>query len=289
MLKASNAVIFGTIYASSGEFTGKITSSSGNIGGWNIEEDSLKTITNAGIYQLNPYINGSPCMRIMDGKAIFGLYGTKMYGYFDDSQYVDISNQGIYAQNTNTNKDNSLYSFAFNNLDNTFTVNCDSCNLYAETTISKHDLLIDNDYYISSSSTWDGVHASIIGRSSSGNIYVGMYYYGNSHHPEYTTSILLSALNVESLGTFKTPDGTVSASDERLKTDICDIGSSEIDFILGLEAKKYKLKKGTSGRYHYGFIAQPVKELMDKTIGDVGLIVKSEKLTSDDPNYVPID
>ena len=28
---------------------------------------------------------------------------------------------------------------------------------------------------------------------------------------------------------------------------------------------------------------------MDKTIGDVGLIVKSEKLTSDDPSYVPID
>ena len=61
------------------------------------------------------------------------------------------------------------------------------------------------------------------------------------------------------------------------------------NFILGLEAKKYKLKNGTSGRYHYGFIAQPVKELMDKTIGDVGLIVKSEKLTSDDQNYVPID
>ena len=116
-----------------------------------------------------------------------------------------------------------------------------------------------------------------------------MYYYGTSHHPEYTANIILSALNVESLGTFKTPDGTVSASDERLKTDICDIGNSEIDFILGLEAKKYKLKKGTSGRYHYGFIAQPVKELMDKTIGDVGLIVKSEKLISDDPNYVPID
>ena len=116
-----------------------------------------------------------------------------------------------------------------------------------------------------------------------------MYYYGNSHHPEYTASILLSALNVYSLGTFYTPNGTVSKSDERLKTDICDIGSSEINFILGLEAKKYKLKKGTSGRYHYGFIAQPVKELMDKTIGDVGLIVKSEKLTSDDPNYVPID
>ena len=96
-----------------GTFNGKIVADSGSIGGWIIEGSALKTTTNAGIYQLNPYINGSPCMRIMDGKAIFGLYGTKMNGYFDDSRYVDISNLGIYAKNTNTNKDNSLYSFAF--------------------------------------------------------------------------------------------------------------------------------------------------------------------------------
>ena len=283
-----------------GTFSGKVVADSGSIGGWNIDSYSL---TNSDIESSSYIMTGDidfnstsgTGTRIGNGHILNGGKDGDLDGDFYRLAWIHNGVVDLYRQPYNTSSYRTIVTsdiiemskndkiwFNANMVSNSF-------ELYANMHISGN-LLIDDNYYISSSRLWNGnIHASIIGRSSSGNIYVGMYYYGNSHHPEYTASIILSALNVSSLGTFHTPDGTVSTSDERLKTDICDIGSSEIDFILGLEAKKYKLKKGTSGRYHYGFIAQPVKELMDKTIGDVGLIVKSEKLTSDDPNYVPID
>ena len=283
-----------------GTFSGTIKADNGNIGGWNIEQGSL---TNDNIKSPSYIMTGNidfnstedTGTRIGNGHILNGGKDGDLDGDFYRLAWIHNGVVDLYRQPYNTSSYRTIVTsdiiemskndkiwFNANMVSNSF-------ELYANMHISGN-LLIDDNYYISSSRLWNGnIHASIIGRSSSGNIYVGMYYYGNSQHPEYTANIILSALNVSSLGTFHTPDGTVSASDERLKTDICDIGNSEIDFILGLEAKKYKLKKGTSGRYHYGFIAQPVKELMDKTIGDVGLIVKSEKLISDDPNYVPID
>ena len=38
LLEANNAIIKGTVYASAGEFSGKVTASSGFIGNWHIEE-----------------------------------------------------------------------------------------------------------------------------------------------------------------------------------------------------------------------------------------------------------
>lgn len=83
--------------------------------------------------------------------------------------------------------------------------------------------------------------------------------------------------------------GTINASDRRLKTEISDIDSQEINFILGLQPKKYKLKDGTSGRYHYGLIAQDVDDWMQKTIGDTGLLVKQKQSLPNAERHVPID
>lgn len=41
LLTARNALIYGTIYATDGEFTGKITSESGKISGWNLKDNSI--------------------------------------------------------------------------------------------------------------------------------------------------------------------------------------------------------------------------------------------------------
>ena len=60
-------------------------------------------------------------------------------------------------------------------------------------------------------------------------------------------------------------------------------------FLINLSPKKYKLNNGTSGRYHYGFIAQDVNTLMKKTIGDSGLLVKNAIGTTDDKDYTPIN
>ena len=50
LLKASNAIIWGTIYASAGEFSGKVTANTGNIGGF--------TITSSGIQKFNAVTEG---------------------------------------------------------------------------------------------------------------------------------------------------------------------------------------------------------------------------------------
>lgn len=44
LLQASNAVIYGTIYASSGKFAGEIQAKSGNIGGWQIDSVQLQKL-----------------------------------------------------------------------------------------------------------------------------------------------------------------------------------------------------------------------------------------------------
>lgn len=46
LLEANNAVIYGTVYATDGEFSGSIYSKSGTIGGWNIEENTISSFKN---------------------------------------------------------------------------------------------------------------------------------------------------------------------------------------------------------------------------------------------------
>ncbi len=273
-------VLMGVDTSGKGHFSGEIESSSGHIGSWEITEAGLTTESGASIYQYANNTNESPAMRIIDGKAIFGKYRSDASdNFYENDGYADISCEGVYVGTTNTV---GRYLFEANTLDNKVAI---GSNMYLS-----RGMFLDDDNYIYSNAYYNtDLKCSIIGKTKSGNIYMGMYYYNNSYHPEYINNIILSAYNTEVLGTLKTPDGTVVKSDARLKTDVADVNGKEVDFILGLTPKRYKLKEGTSGRYHYGFIAQDVEEIMQSTIGDVGLLVKSEILSSDDPNYVPID
>lgn len=60
--------------------------------------------------------------------------------------------------------------------------------------------------------------------------------------------------------------GTISTSDKNLKEDIETLSDNAFEFIMGLEPVSYKMKDGTSGRTHYGLIAQDVEKLM-KSLG----------------------
>lgn len=80
-----------------GAFSGKIEADSGNIGGWEISNSSLKTLNNAGIYQADGNTEGlSYAMRILNGKAIFGKYSSSEW-YTQNYGYSDISADGIFA------------------------------------------------------------------------------------------------------------------------------------------------------------------------------------------------
>lgn len=72
----------------------------------------------------------------------------------------------------------------------------------------------------------------------------------------------------------------VSTSDERLKKNINPLGNkmSSKDFIMALNPVEYKYKAsiGTSGRKHYGFIAQEVKSIIEsQDLGDLGIYTES--------------
>ena len=56
LLTARNALIYGTVYATDGEFTGKITASDGEIAGWNISSDSLSRTYTSGNITRNIFV-----------------------------------------------------------------------------------------------------------------------------------------------------------------------------------------------------------------------------------------
>ena len=64
---------------------------------------------------------------------------------------------------------------------------------------------------------------------------------------------------------------TTAVSDRRLKHDIGDITMAK-ELIMGLKPQSFKLNGEEEDRQHFGFIAQDVRPLMEKTVGDSVLI-----------------
>lgn len=80
-------------------------------------------------------------------------------------------------------------------------------------------------------------------------------------------------------GTLYTADSPVVSSDRNAKYDIEDLPQKYVDFALWLSARRFKLKRGTSGRYHPGFVAQEVEEglaLFDIDTQEFGGFVKDK-------------
>ena len=61
-----------------------------------------------------------------------------------------------------------------------------------------------------------------------------------------------------------TSTGAAVTSDKRLKTNIEIVDNRYLNLIKNLEPKRFKLKNNPSQKYHTGFIAQDVKELLKK-------------------------
>ena len=68
-------------------------------------------------------------------------------------------------------------------------------------------------------------------------------------------------------------DSFIPSSDARLKTEIQPVQNG-VDLILNLDPVQYKMIAGNSGRIHYGFLAQQLKEAMTQAgIPDAGVYV----------------
>jgi hypothetical protein len=85
---SGNAVFRGTVYAAAGEFTGKITSGSGSIGGFTIETDFIHAGT-----ALNIYANGT---------ITGGTSNTIYYGYANIGGGTNAANDRLYVTGKST-------------------------------------------------------------------------------------------------------------------------------------------------------------------------------------------
>jgi hypothetical protein len=84
--------------------------------------------------------------------------------------------------------------------------------------------------------------------------------------------------------------GYTTLSDERLKNSFESLDNFD-DVFMGLQAIRFKYNNGTSGRYHFGFKAQDVKEALENngyTTQDFGGFVQMSDST-DDEDYCGID
>ena len=75
-------------------------------------------------------------------------------------------------------------------------------------------------------------------------------------------------------------NGTIQTSDRKAKKGIKDLPKKALDFIKGLKPKSFQMRKGTSGRRHWGFIAQEGEECMEAagiTSEDFAGLIKDEE------------
>lgn len=75
-------------------------------------------------------------------------------------------------------------------------------------------------------------------------------------------------------------NGTIQTSDKNAKKGIRALTKKALEFVRKLKPKSFQMKKGTSGRRHWGFIAQDVEEAMGETgikLEDFAGLVKDEE------------
>ena len=271
---ADNGYFSGELKSATGTFSGKIYASSGylgdNSGGWEITSTSLVTKNNASIYQFASGISGTPALRIVNGKATFSSYiFDKIHGdRLDDLNYVDISNEGIYVKNYYTNQDNSLYSFAFNNSDNTFTVNCDEFNVNSLTYFRKGLRIYDDN----SSSDYINLTVAAYGSNTSntylinnGSMKIAYRLQIGDNYGGYDTSNALRVVGSSYVtGTSYTNSGVTVTSDRNKKNSISTPTDNYVQLFDAINFRRFKYNDGTSNRFHLGVISQELEEAMKR-------------------------
>lgn len=150
-----------------------------------------------------------------------------------------------------------------------------SSNVYANKFASNNDYTKAFSVYCQ----WkDGANHDLLVRNNNG-LYAAVGWAGSS---SYKTTIRLRGQTCQ----YANASGTTTLSDERLKDDFQSLDKWE-GFFDNLEPCAFKLKSGSSGRYHFGFKAQQVKESLEKagltTRDFAGFVTTKYDIDEDDP------
>lgn len=235
----------GNLKAISADIAGKVTASSGKIGGWNID-------SNGALYNYKD-------------KLASGNTGTRTQLYFQPflDNYYDttwvISSQ--YADIIDGTPSSTARAFWYI-----------QGNGYFYTSNEIHCSDIHTKHYIGNGAQ---IHLAYTDGDSNGVIGAP-----NHFRPATDSSVNLGAYDHRWKEIYCI-NSTINLSDRRDKNTIESLDISLIKpFIMGLNPCSYKLNNGDSGRTHYGMIAQEVETLMDDlkmTSLDFAGLIKSPK------------
>lgn len=151
------------------------------------------------------------------------------------------------------NKDNGIESIIRFYSGNTYCESQDTFSIKFEPSVSSVDGLLSKEYIFSN----------------------------NALYPFLSVDLGMSAYKWKDV---YATNGVIQTSDRTKKTDINELNINQVkSFINGLNPVSYKMIDGTSGRTHYGFIAQDIEELMKKLDMDssdfAGFIKSPKKIT----------
>ena len=236
LLTARNALIYGTVYATDGEFTGKITASGGEITG-SLKVDGMLYHEN-GDYRVT--------LRAVRDDKSYGVFyitdnssGTAKYPFV-------VGGDGSLRATKATITGDSTFGGKLDAVSGSFTSLTAGKSSFTEELVkidagakSKGAIKIGytgGSYTDSGGQVWDDITISP-SRNLIGNIGTPQYYWDR--------------LCVEK---------TLNPSDRNLKKDISKMDEKQEQFFNLLSPVTYKFIHGTSDRYHYGFISQDVEE-----------------------------
>ena len=249
---AGNATFRGTIYASAGSFTGTITSTSGQIGGWKIDDDSLflsKDDSSGGTEEA--FIHSS-------GYIEFAYEQNNVI-----KNQVVFSRDGIYIYDTYGSKNGSALIRAFFDVEEmTLDLTCSNIYLDGKTGIGD-DLSVDGNCNISGNliiSQGSNITGNLIGNvtgkaSSAAQIDNSSIagYHASAHYFQTTDAL--------SWATCYAAAFVPQASSKTVKKNIKDLEESEANKLLKLHPVKFDFKNEKLGTDCYGLIAEEVAEV----------------------------
>lgn len=246
LLTARNALIYGTVYATDGEFTGKITSGTGNIAGWTISSSRLyKENTSSGLYvalcaptQIGTAGNGN-------ADVLVCRTGTSSSGY---SYPLILSSDGTLSASKLNITGGSI------NINNgTFSVN--SSGYLTAVNLKAEKIQSDGNVTFNATDIYNGGIYTNANMFAERNISCNINMYAGGD--------LTVKGNASVHGTFWAASGTIDSSDRNVKNSIETLDYDKTTkFIYSLTPRKYRYNAGTSNRFHHGLIAQELNESM---------------------------
>lgn len=301
-LTARNAVIYGTIYATDGSFTGTVTASSGTIGGWTIGKNALYKDCKSNEAKYRVYMQApsdvtstTSAFAVKEDKN--GVNTWPFYVKYDGSIHASKGTVGGYTIGENSLKGTNMVIYSGDsNSGAVIEVGNGNINLYKdgiiEGNIINGRMVESQQFYVSDSSgnaqMWYNNNALKFKSSDSDYMFLCnnsdvllRFWYNSGTQVQFRESLTFyrrgnypnPILGIDNTGGWLhgkwyidqsfSGSGSAITSDANKKHEIVNLSSKYSVLFDNLRPVTYKYNDGTSNRLHTGFIAQEVNDALN--------------------------